>query len=171
MRCKSVSKYFLPFYDSNLKRIDSRRLKVHLNICSSCRKEYDAFTSTIKALKRLEEVSPSPDFDERLNKKIIMDEREGDKKRTPKLFLKSFWENLLFSPERFWLKISAGILAICFISLIQFPWHITSLDYPIIRCHKIKGFVLKEISLNYNFFEIGIENKNGNITFKMYIGT
>ncbi|MBU0478696.1 zf-HC2 domain-containing protein [bacterium] len=171
MRCRRINKNLLSFYNNELTKTDKEKVKLHLETCSNCRGEYDVLINTINTINDLEDVELSPDFNSRLEEKIVALDREQIKKAGLISSLRSLWEYPLFSPERLWPEVAACVLAMLFISLIQFSWPIVNLDYPITKWPAARNFDLREISLNYNFLGISLQNRNGDISLRIHVGS
>lgn len=161
----------MAFYNNELTKTDKEKIKLHLETCSHCKKEYEALINTINTLKDLDDVDLSLDFNSRLEEKISALDREQMKKTGLMSSLRSLWKYFIFSPEKLWPKVAAGVLAMLFIGFIQFSWSMVSLDYPVTKWPAARNFALREISLNYNFFGISLENRNGEISLRMHVGS
>lgn len=171
MRCRRVNKYLLAFYNSELNKTDTEKVKLHLEKCPRCRKEYSALAYTINAMKNLQDVELSSDFTDRLDKKIMALENELDKKRGIGCSLRNLWEYVLLSPERFLPKAAFSILILLFVGLAEISLNFADLEWNIAKLPVMERSILREINLNYGFFEIGMENRDGNIALKMCLGS
>lgn len=171
MRCKQIRKKLFAFRNNELTRVENEKIERHLEICPHCQSEYKAMINTIETLKALPDLETSSGFNLRLTEKIIsLGVRPGEEKAV-RYLLRNWREYLIFSPEKLWPKVAAGILTILFLCFAQLYWTAGALNYPLAKGPAIKNFGLKEISLTYNFLKIGVENRDGNINLKVQVGS
>jgi hypothetical protein len=171
MRCRRINKYLLGFYNNELSKTDTEKIRLHLEKCPRCRKEYNAVAYIITAMKDLQDVELSPDFAIGLDEKIMAFENELDKRRGIGYSLKNLWECVLLSPERFWPKAAFCILSIFFVGLAEVSWNLDGLECGIIKLPAMESSNLRGISLNHSFLEIGMENRDGNIALMVRVGS
>lgn len=74
MRCDDYKALFMDFLYNELSREDEGRLKEHLRICESCRREYEALSQTSVVLRGWPDEDPGASF-------VFVDEASGFLKR------------------------------------------------------------------------------------------
>ena len=171
MRCAHIKKDLLAFQNNELTQLENEKIRAHLEICPHCQSEYKAMINTIEALKALPDLETSDDFNLRLTEKIIALEKNVTQEKGLRYLLRNCRDYLIFSPEKLWPKVAAGILTILFLYFSQLSWTSATLTYSLAKGPTIKGFGVKEISLTYNFLKIGVENRDGAIDLKIEVGS
>jgi anti-sigma factor RsiW len=66
MKCAQVVRLFGAYWDDETTQAEREWVEAHLASCSSCRKEYEAFTRTLELVGSLPRVEPAPDLVERV---------------------------------------------------------------------------------------------------------
>ena len=70
MKCKKIKKLLQLFIDNALTFSEKEMVEEHLKECSTCRAELKSLSSIVKMVGSLPEISPSPDFTEKVMSKI-----------------------------------------------------------------------------------------------------
>lgn len=69
--CEEAKQLLPLFVDNMTDKQESDAVCEHLNECAECRREYDFYKSIIGVTASMPSVEPSPDFNERLHKKLL----------------------------------------------------------------------------------------------------
>ena len=70
VECKKIKKLLQLYIDNALTSCEKQMVEGHLKGCSTCRTELNALSSTVKLLKSFPEISPPPDFTEKVMSRI-----------------------------------------------------------------------------------------------------
>lgn|GEM_PF-6135596 len=74
--CGRAQGWFSPFLDQGLDPKKARVLVAHLRSCRVCAKKWEQFRLSLGGLKTLDRIEPSPDFEEKLWRRIRESEPE-----------------------------------------------------------------------------------------------
>ena len=75
MRCRKIKKLLKQYIDNDLTSGEMQIVKGHLKECSTCRAELKSLSSIVKMIESLPEISPPPDFTEKVMSKIFQIKR------------------------------------------------------------------------------------------------
>ena len=70
VKCKKIKKLFQLHIDDALTFGEKQMVEEHLRECSICRAELKSLSSIVKMVESLPEISPPPDFTEKVMSKI-----------------------------------------------------------------------------------------------------
>jgi len=70
VKCKKIKKLLQIYLDNASTFVEKEMVEEHLKKCPTCRAELKAFSSLVKMLKSLPEISPLPGFTENVMSKI-----------------------------------------------------------------------------------------------------
>ena len=70
VECKKIKKLLQLYIDNDLTSCEKGVVEGHLKECPTCRAELNTLSSIVKMIKSLPEISPPPDFMEKVMLKI-----------------------------------------------------------------------------------------------------
>ena len=70
VECKKIKELLQLYIDNDLTPYEKGAVEGHLKECLTCRTELNGLSSTVKLIKSLPEISPPPDFMEKVMLKI-----------------------------------------------------------------------------------------------------
>ena len=70
VKCRGIKKLLKQYMDNALTFGEKQMVEGHLRECSTCRVELKSLSSMVKMLESLPEISPPPDFTEKVMSKI-----------------------------------------------------------------------------------------------------
>ncbi|MCG2712541.1 MAG: zf-HC2 domain-containing protein [Candidatus Omnitrophica bacterium] len=98
--CKHIQSLFSGYIDAELNAQQRQEVKEHIESCTACKKEFEAFNLMAKMLHSMEKIDAPADFTEKVNQRI-------DDKKSVDSFLKNLVRDQRFKVP---LTISAAIL-------------------------------------------------------------
>ena len=93
MKCKKIKKLLQLYIDDSLTFGEKQLVEQHLKECSACRAELKSFSSALRLVESLPEVSTPPDFTEKLMSKISQIKEKERERIIPswQISLKNLW--------------------------------------------------------------------------------
>lgn len=70
MKCKNIKKLLQLYIDNALTFVEKQMVEEHLKKCSACRAKLKSLSSIVKMIESLPQISPPPDFTEKVMSKI-----------------------------------------------------------------------------------------------------
>ena len=76
MNCLQAEEHFSAYFEDTLDYQALRGFEAHLTACEACQHEYARFQESVKAVRQLPQIKPSPDFMPKLLERLVKERRE-----------------------------------------------------------------------------------------------
>ena len=76
MNCLQAAEHFSAYFENTLDYQALRGFEAHLTACEACQHEYARFQESVKAVRQLPQIEPSPDFMPKLLERLAKERRE-----------------------------------------------------------------------------------------------
>ncbi len=76
MKCLQAEEHFSAHFEDTLDYQTLQRFEEHLAACEACQQEYTRFQESVKAVRQLPQIEPSPDFMPTLLQRLAEEQRE-----------------------------------------------------------------------------------------------
>jgi len=83
VKCRKIKKLLQLYLDNALTSGEKQMVEGHLKECSTCQAELKSLSSIVKMIESLHEISPPPDFTEKVMSKILKVKKIKRKRTIP----------------------------------------------------------------------------------------
>ena len=172
MRCSAVEKRISAYMSDELPERECRQIEAHLQTCANCKNEYDALVRTCSALRRWEDREPSAGFLHTVRERIARNEgRETYGRSGVDAFIRKTKQRFVYPVWTTVLRAAAVIVLLLFTLGTHVPWATKESVWHLGKRPQGTSGGVREIRVNFNFLQVGLEERQGRLALKTRFGS